>query len=112
MAQRVITELVDDLDGTALAEGKGETVAFSIDGVEYNIDLSDKNAAKLRKAVQPYIDAGRKVGGQTRRRRSGSKGSSNGDAQAIREWAAENGIELSARGRIPAGVMEQYRAAS
>jgi hypothetical protein len=95
----------------ALAEGAGETVSFGIDGSEYQIDLAGKNAAKLRKALLPYIEAGRRVGGHSRRTRSRSKGSANGDAKAIREWAAENGIELSARGRIPAGVMEQYRGA-
>jgi hypothetical protein len=109
MAQRVITELVDDLDGTALAEGQGETITFSIDGVTREIDLSDKNASKLRKALQPYVDAGRKIGGTSRRK--ASKISSSGtEAKQIREWAIEQGIELSARGRIPSQVAEQYLA--
>jgi hypothetical protein len=112
VAQRVITELIDDLDGTALLEGAGESVTFALDGVEYQIDLSVKNATKLRKALHPFIEAGRRVGGKAPRRRPSSKSGSREDAKAIRRWAAENGIELSARGRIPAGVLEQYRAAS
>ena len=112
MAQRVITELVDDIDGTTLADGAGQTVTFGIDGSEYQIDLSNKNAAKLRKALQPYVDAGRRVGGQAQRRRSRAQPSSSSDAKAIRAWAAENGIELSARGRIPAAVMQQYQAST
>jgi hypothetical protein len=44
MAQRVITQLVDDIDGKEIAEGAGETVSFALDGVSYEIDLSSKNA--------------------------------------------------------------------
>ena len=112
MASRVVTELIDDLDGTPLEEGAGETMTFTFDRVEYQVDLSDKNAAKFRKAVQPYIKAARKVGGTSRRSRVGKGPSSTIDAKAIRAWAEENGIELSQRGRIPAHVIEQYRAAS
>lgn len=108
MAQRVITELVDDLDGTALTEGEGETITFSIDGTTRQIDLSDKNAGKFRKAMQPYLDAGRKVGGTNRRRASKPASDGAPDPKVIREWAIEQGIELSARGRIPSQVAEQY----
>ena len=38
--QRIITELVDDIDGSKAEE----TVRFAIDGVEYAVDLSEKNA--------------------------------------------------------------------
>ncbi len=47
MAQRVQVVLEDDLDG-----GKAdETVTFGLDGTAYEIDLSKKNAAKLRDAL-------------------------------------------------------------
>ena len=36
--QRIITELVDDIDGSKAEE----TVRFAIDGVEYEVDLSEK----------------------------------------------------------------------
>jgi hypothetical protein len=114
MAQRVVTELTDDIDGSTIPDGAGETVSFALDKVEYEIDLSDKNAAKLRKALRSYVDAGRRVAGPARRSRSASQSGprANGDAKAIRAWAVENGIDLSARGRIPAGVVEQYQAAN
>lgn len=44
MAKRTITMLVDDLDGSKAAE----TVSFAVDGVSYEIDVSEENAAKLR----------------------------------------------------------------
>ena len=34
-----------------------------------------------------------------------------GEPKAVRAWAASNKIEIPARGRIPAAVIEQYRAA-
>jgi hypothetical protein len=37
MAQKVITTLVDDLDGTEIKEGKGETILFVLDGNGYEI---------------------------------------------------------------------------
>jgi hypothetical protein len=70
MAQRTITTLIDDLDGTELKRGSGETIRFGIDGRTYEIDLSDDNAQALREALQPYTDAGRQiVMTRTRRRR-------------------------------------------
>ena len=42
MAQKVQVLLVDDLDGGEA----DETVAFSLDGVAYEIDLSTNNAAR------------------------------------------------------------------
>jgi hypothetical protein len=61
MAQRTVTTLVDDLDGTDLEGGSGETVRFGVDGRAYEIDLSDDNAAALREALQPYTEAGRRT---------------------------------------------------
>jgi hypothetical protein len=112
MAQRVVTELTDDLDGSTIPDGGGETISFALDHVEYEIDLSDKNAAKLRKALRTFVDAGRTLGGPSRRRpRSAAKPRATGDAKAIRAWAIENGLDLSARGRIPAGIIAEYNAA-
>lgn len=36
----------------------------------------------------------------------------NSDSSAIRGWANENGIAVSARGRISASIQEQYSAAA
>ena len=57
MARKVQVLLEDDIDGTPGAE----TVLFSLDGKSYEIDLSEKNAEKLREAFAPWIGAGRRV---------------------------------------------------
>lgn len=106
MAQKTIVQLTDDIEGTEATE----TLTFSLDGVSYEIDLSDKNAAKLRKALDSYVGAARRVRGSSGRngRRTTSR---TGDTSAIREWAAAQGIEVSQRGRISADVKAQYEAA-
>jgi hypothetical protein len=110
MAQRIVTELTDDTDGKAA----DETVTFGLDGREFEIDLTKKNAAALRKAFDVYVKHGRRVGGR-RPRSTGASGSSRSksdvDTKAVRQWAGKNGYELSSRGRIPANVVEAYKAA-
>lgn len=44
MARRTLVRLVDGLDSTDIAEGEGETVAFALDGIQYEIDLTQENA--------------------------------------------------------------------
>ena len=56
MAQRVVVTLSDDIDGSEAAE----TIAFGLDGKSYEIDLNEANAEKLREALAPYVEAGRK----------------------------------------------------
>ncbi|MCL2422854.1 MAG: Lsr2 family protein [Micrococcales bacterium] len=105
MAQRKITLLVDDLDGG----DADETVVFGLDGVQYEIDLTTANAAKLRDAIGVWVGSARKVGragGRTRRRAAAG-----GDAQAVRDWARSAGMEVSSRGRISAEVKAAYDAA-
>jgi hypothetical protein len=70
MAKQVITLLTDDLDGSEA----DRTVEFGLDGANCTIDLSDKNAGKLRKALQPYIAAGSRVGRGAVDRRGGRPG--------------------------------------
>ena len=113
MAKRVTVTLIDDFDGEAAAD---ETVEFGLDGVSYEIDLSTKNAKKLRDELKMWIEAGRRIGG---RRRGRSAGSGRGRAAidreqsaAIRDWARRNGYNVSTRGRIPADVIEAFHAAS
>jgi len=63
MAKKVTVTLVDDFDGEGAAD---ETVEFGLDGVSYEIDLSSKNASKLRNDLKQWVDAGRRVGGRRR----------------------------------------------
>ncbi len=106
MASKTTVEFLDDVDGRPAAE----TLVFGIDGTNYEIDLSEKNAKALRKALELYVGAGRRTGG--RLTRGTAKPVATGvDNTAVRAWAASNGIEVSARGRISGEVIDKYRAA-
>lgn len=110
MAQKVQVLLVDDLDGGDAAE----TVSFALDGVTYEIDLDDKNAAKLRDDLATWVGHARRVGGRSgggRRTASRARSGSGTDTAAVREWARSNGHKVNDRGRISGEVMEAYRAA-
>jgi hypothetical protein len=61
MAQRIVTNLVDDLDGSSPAD---ETIRFSVDGSEYEIDLSARHAAEFRSVLNVYVGAARKIRGR------------------------------------------------
>ena len=115
MARKIVHQLVDDLDGTVLEVGDGETVLFSLDGTAYEIDLTTDNAAALRDALAPYVSAARSVSSRaTAPRRAGTRGqrrSQQRDYGPIREWAAKNGFTVSERGRVHASVLEAYDAA-
>ena len=63
MAQRLEVRITDDISGALIRPGRGETVTFSLDGKSYEIDLTAKNATQLRKALRPYVEAGRPVVG-------------------------------------------------
>lgn len=107
--KKQITQLVDDLDGTVLDDGSGSTIRFSLEGRNYEIDLSDANAARLRDALAPFISAGRSVAGSGRSTSGSRRASrSGGDLAAIRSWAQSNGYSVGDRGRISAEVREAY----
>jgi hypothetical protein len=110
VAQRVQIILEDDYDGSAA----DETVTFGLDGVEYEIDLSTKNAAQLRESLALWTAHARKTGG--RRRRSAAAPAAKADDGAgspsdIRAWAQSEGLEVSSRGRVSAEVREAYEKA-
>jgi Lsr2 len=107
MAQKVIVTLEDDLDGGQAAE----TVRFRYEGADYEIDLSAANARAFRKELAPFIKRAR-----TPERRPASRPARTAAGRRrsaeIRAWAKEHGIAVSARGRIPLNVLEQYEAAT
>ncbi len=108
MKQTTVT-LVDDIDGSEA----DEQVEFAIDGRAYEIDLSTSNVSRLRDALAPFITVARRTGG---RRGAGSSapaaaprpGTDREQNQAIREWAQQQGMKISERGRIPSTVLEAY----
>ena len=107
MATKITVTLQDDLDGRPA----DETVQFGPGGAAYEIDLSNKNARAFRKQLAPYIEHARKAG-PAPRRRPGRTAASRQRSGDIRAWAKGQGIMVRVRGRIPASVMERYRAAA
>ena len=112
MAQRTVTTVVDDIDGS---EGT-QTVTFGLDGTTYEIDLNDVHAEDLREILAPFVSVARKLSGPGSRGRStasarGQRSNAEIDPKAVRAWANANGVAVSPRGRIKADVLEQYRAA-
>jgi hypothetical protein len=82
------------------------------DGKDYEIDLSEANAGKLREALRPYVTAARKAStGNGGRKRGAGTTSSAGETAAIRAWAKAHGYPVSDRGRIHQSVKDAYYAA-
>jgi hypothetical protein len=141
MAERIIRQLIDDVDGSEIPDGRGERVEFSVRGVTYRMDLSAANVAKFDKALKPFIDAAAKVGGGdsrpakaatngtkaatngtkaatngTKAATNGTKAATNGKTSkeqkaAIRAWGRKNGHRVSDRGRIKDELLEAFVAA-
>ena len=107
MAQQTTVRFIDDLDGS---DASG-TFDFALEGRQYQIDLSEENAAKLRDAVAPFVDVARKAGGRSagrRRPRAQQQPvddkpvrSSREQTAAIREWARQHGHKVNNRGHVP-----------
>jgi hypothetical protein len=117
MARKVTIEISDDTDGSRA----DQTVPFGLDGVSYEIDLSNANANTLRAALTPFVSAARRTGGRRIKVAVGqATDNTKSETQAtdeytaahdIRLWARDHGYELSDRGRIPASVVAAYTAA-
>lgn len=110
MAQKTIVQLIDDLDGGAAAE----TVSFSLDGTGYEIDLSEKNAAKLRDVMAGYVAHARRASRTSAPARRGGRPARTDREQtaAIREWARKNGHRIGDKGRIPSHILEAYHSSN
>ena len=104
MAQKILITLEDDVDGGEASE----TLSFSLDGVQYEIDLSEQNAAQLREQLAPWVGSARRVGG--RRQTSTASSKKRDDLDEIRSWARENGYTVSDRGRVPQSIAAAYDA--
>ena len=110
MAQQVV--VVDDITGEAGAT----TRRLRIDGVEYDIDLTNETFEALQEMLRPYLEKARVVPIAKRGRlATENRGTPVRQKQelpaasaTIRAWAAANGIDCPKRGRIPAAVIERY----
>lgn len=113
MARREVVILEDDLEGGSA----DETVKFALDGVQYEIDLSKKNAARLRESLGEFVQRSRRVGrggvvvgGRAAARARGSVAADREQNRAIRAWAKRKGRNISDRGRIPQDIVDEYNA--
>jgi hypothetical protein len=109
MAQKIVTVHSDDLTG--MESDEVSTHRFSLNGVNYEIDLTPENYDKLDTALRPFIEKGRKVGRTKetgRVRRGAVEGPS---AEEVRAWARANGHEVNDRGRVPREIREAFEAA-
>jgi hypothetical protein len=115
MAQKVLVQFVDDLDGSATPDVA--TVKFSLDGVTYEIDLNAANQERLRKELSVFVEVARRTGGRATRGAAGKVAKGTGvttnkeQLRAVREWAGKNGIGVSNRGRISAAVLAKFEEA-
>ena len=104
MAQKTQIILVDDIDGSEATQ----SVTFALDGVTYEIDLNDDHAAALRETIEEWTVKARRSGGRRIRRRAGVAARTHSNTQKVREWAREQGLEVSDRGRVSAEVRKAY----
>ncbi|WP_063005765.1 histone-like nucleoid-structuring protein Lsr2 [Nocardia salmonicida] len=115
MARKVIVSIVDDFDGTSEAD---ETATFGIDGVAYEIDLSDTNATKLRDTFDQWLPYARRIGraktstGRLATKTPASAPIRRNDLADIRAWASKNGHTVSTCGQISTEFIAAYEAAS
>jgi hypothetical protein len=107
MAQRVEIILIDDIDGSSAVE----TITFGLDGVSYEIDLSEEHAKKLRDDFAQWTGHARRAPGgrRTTTRRTAARRS---NVSEIREWARANGYQVTDRGRISTEIQEAYAKAN
>ena len=112
MAQKVIREFIDDIDGSPAER----TFTFTVDGTRYEIDLSGENIKEFNDAIAGFVESAREVnsgnGRQTRKVSSSSRLSGSGrsreQTQAVREWARRQGHSINDRGRIPASIQQAF----
>jgi len=112
MAKQERVDLIDDLDGSPAED----TFRVSWEGQAVEVELSADNRKRIEESLAALFDAGRKIsvhygsrgpqGPKPKQRapRSEEK-ASNG---AIRDWARQNGLQVSDRGRIPREVLAEY----
>lgn len=119
-----VMQLLDDFDGTPA----DETMLFSIDGIDYEIDLNEANAAEVREMFARLTSAGRRIGtvkhprGQARPHApkpavpaplNGKTGAERKEELLrIRQWAATNGVAVPDRGRMPGRIVQAFNEAN
>ena len=111
MAQKVIRQFIDDIDGSEAER----TFTFAVDGTHYEIDLSSQNIKEFHEAIAGFVESARKVkasgpgrGARKTSPSSSGSGRSREQTQAVREWARQQGHSINDRGRIPASIQQAF----
>jgi hypothetical protein len=107
MARQITEVLIDDIDGG----NASVSVQFAYEGKSYAIDLNKRNAKKFDDSIKPWITAGRRVTARSGPARKATTASDPAHLAQVRAWAKENGLEVSARGRIAQQTLDAYKAA-
>ena len=107
MAQKVNVVLIDDIDGSPATQ----SINFSLDGTNYEIDLNEVNAAALRDYLAGFIGFARRTGATKRGGRRGPVTTLGPSTKLIRDWARSNGHDVSDRGRVSADIRAAFEAA-
>ena len=116
MAKQIV--VIDDLTG----ESDAETRSLTIDGVDYEIDLTDASMQRLKNSIREFLEVARVASPRSASRSAGlaaprslKRGTPVRKAQVlpspsstIRAWASANNVDCPTRGRIPASVIEAY----
>ena len=98
--------MIDDLDGSEATQ----TLTFSLDGVDYEIDLNEGNAGGLRSSLAKFVDVARRTG--DRKRTVTDAKTTDISSKDIRAWALAEGLEVSPRGRVQSAVVDAYMNAN
>ncbi|ONK13297.1 Lsr2 family protein [Streptomyces sp. MP131-18] len=109
MARKTVIIYTDDLTGKESDEAR--THSFSVDGVQYEVDLAPESFDRLLEVLGPFMENGRKLGRGRRAAGGARQVTPVEDSSKIREWAKEHGYQVSDRGRVPSDVREAYQKA-
>lgn len=118
-------EYTDDLDGQPIDDALAQTIRFTVDGIDYEIDLRPAHAEQFRAQMARWITAATRTETlQAHGRRQKDHPARDPvppprsvaardryQLAAVRDWARGQGIEVSSRGRVPQWVLERFDAA-
>lgn len=94
---QTIVTVESDLSG----ETEASTVPFALDGVSYEIDLTEVEHKDFAELFEKYIKAARRSTSKTKTARRAVPEMTPEQREEIRKWLLENGVEVTNRGRIP-----------
>jgi hypothetical protein len=110
VAQRVSVTYACDYDDKEIPEGQQRSLAFGIDGRDYEIDLCKKHSDRFGGLISKFTQHARRPaqkGAPKRKRRTAANRQHSAE---IRAWAKDQGMEVNDRGRIPGSVLTAFES--